>query len=334
MYFFDAHQDLGDAFLYASHGDFWRKNDLHEGWNDLGLPANNQIDIVRLKEGKVKALFGVSCAFGVDSENNIIPCPNHLKETLRQINMYHNLKKQSKGKIKFITKSSDVNKISKNELNFLLAIEGADSIDEELINLDTFFNLGVRSIGLTWSYANRLSGGCNYDGELLALGKKVVRRMNELGIILDLAHIGEKSFYDALEVNKKPAIISHTCCKAVYDHPRNVTDDQIKAIASTGGAVGIYGIPRYVNDPKKSSLDDIAKHILHVIDVVGINHVIIGSDFGAMLEYKLIKGFQEVNDLPNLTNHLKKKYGLTKDELDKISHKNLETILVKTLPNE
>lgn len=328
MYIFDAHQDIADSLLLTAHGNFWKRNRVHEGWNDLHLPVNNQSDFVRLKEGAVKALFGVSCAVSVDDKGNIIPCLTHFNDTLEQINLYHQLVKESTGKIKLITNKNGIKSLSKNSLNVLLAIEGADSIDEKLVNLHTFYNLGVRSIGLTWSFNNNLAGGCNENGELTELGVRVIKEMNELGIILDLSHISEKSFFQALKVNKKPAIISHACCKAVYNHPRNVTDNQMKAVAKTGGAVGICAVPKFVGD---LSINAYVNHLLHAIKVVGVNHVIIGTDFGSMTGEKLIPNFGEVSDLKNLELLLKKQ-GLKKNQIEKLFHKNLEGILSKVLP--
>ena len=330
MYTFDSHQDIADAILYASHGDFWRKNGLHEGWNNLGLPVNNQSDFIRLKQGEIRAIFGVSCAFSTDKNGNIIPSPNHLHETLKQINLFHQLLAESKGKIQLIRNRSDLKNIINYTLSFLLAIEGADSIDSELVNLETFFNLAVRSIGLTWSFNNKLAGGCNEDGKLTNLGKKAIRKMNDLGIILDLSHLNDVSAYRAIEVSERPVIVSHAACRTVYDHPRNVPDKLIKLVAQTGGAVGICGVPKFID--KDPSIDDVASHFAHALKLVGVKHVIIGTDFGSMTAEKLIPQFEEVNDVPKLLAHLSKKLGLKKDELERIAHKNLEKILEKTLP--
>ncbi len=341
MYIFDTHQDITDAMLYSTRTDFWREHTLHEGSNELGLPVNNQTDFVRLKKGNIKGVFAVTCAVGVDSSKKsddpascIIPAPDHLRESLRHISKYHQLRAESNGKIQFIERKSDLESIEKYDVSFVMAMEGADSITESLVELETYFNLGVRSIGLTWSYTNGLAGGCNdTDTELTETGKKAIRRMNELGIILDLAHINEKSFYQALEVSTRPAIISHTASKVVYNHPRNVTDEQLKVVADTGGAIGIFGIPRMIGDHHNEQLtvEHIFNHIDHVVNVVGIDHVMLGPDFGTMLDSKLIPGFEQVTDIENLLNIMREK-GYRAEDMEKIAHKNIERVLREVLP--
>jgi membrane dipeptidase len=329
MYVIDTHEDISDSVLYSAHGDFWKRNELHEGWNDLKLPVNNQSDFFRLKDGGVKCIFGATCAFGVDENGTIVPCPDHLMETLRHLNFYHQLYRDGKGKIPpFILKKSDLNKIEKNDLSILLSIEGADSIDEDLIALETFFNLGVRCIGLTWSYNNRLAGGCNEDGHLTDLGVRSIRRMEELGITLDLAHINKASCLEAVEVSSKPVIVTHTACKHVHDHLRNMTDEELKAVASTGGAVGICGVPKMVG---KLTIEKMIDHMDHMVKIVGIDHVIMGSDFGSMTAEQLIPHFSEVSDFPNLTLALSKR-GWKETDIEKLYSKNILRILKANLP--
>ncbi len=342
-YTFDLHQDISDALLYSTRADFWQENTLHQGSNDLNLPVNNQIDYIRLKKSNIKAVFAVTCAIGIDLSKKdsqdpascVVPAKDHFRESLKHINLYHNLKRQSKGEINFILSPEDLDKIPEYEISFLLAMEGADSLTDSFIELYTYYNLGLRSISLTWSYTNNLAGGCNYpDDGLTEIGKKIIKEMNKLGIILDLAHINEKSFYQALEVNEKPAIISHTASKSVYNHPRNVTDDQLKAIAQTRGVVGIFGIPRMIGDIKNKdlTLEDIYRHIDYVVNLIGIDYISIGSDFGAMLDTKLIQDFYDVTCIDKLIDFLKNK-GYTQEHIDKITHQNIERVLREVLPS-
>lgn len=328
MYIFDAHQDIADALLFSSHGDFWRKNDLQEGWNRLGLPVNNQVDFPRLKEAAVKALFGASCAFSVGEKGEIAPSKNHFLETLCQLNLYHRLQREREGQIQIIKTRADLKKITDFNLSFLLSVEGADSIEKDSVALETFFNLGVRSIGLTWNYRNGLAGGCAQEGGLTELGKRVIKKMENLGIALDLAHLNEESFFQALEVSEKPVFVSHTACRSVHEHMRNITDEQIKAVAKGGGVVGICGVPKFVGE---LNIKKVVDHFMHAIKVAGIEHVVIGTDFGAMTDEKLISGFQEVNNLPKLIETLRKG-GLSNEDIEKICHGNLERFLAETLP--
>lgn len=315
--------------LYTAHGDFWKKNGLHEGWNDMNLPVNNQSDFPRLQEGGFKAIFAACCAIATDDEGNIVPVKDHLYETIRHLNLYHRLVHQRPEQVRFILKKEDLDGISEHPMNFLLAIEGADCIDDDLEVVDLFYNMGVRSVGLTWSYNNRIAGGCNEDGELSETGKKAIKRMEEYGMVLDLAHINEKSYYQCLEISTKPVIVSHTACRACYDCPRNISDDQMRAVAKTGGTIGIFGVPKYMGEP---TVEKIIEHIQHTIDVVGIDHVSLGTDFGSMTAKKLIPGFEDVTDMPKFLEKLKAS-GLSDEDMEKITHKNIERVMREVLPS-
>ena len=157
-------------------------------------------------------------------------------------------------------------------------------------------------------------------------------RMEELGILLDLSHINEKSGYQALEVSTKPVIVSHTAAKSVYDHERNFTDDQMKAVAKTGGAVGICAVPKFIGIEGKVGLSDVVEHIKYTVDLVDIDHVILGTDFGAMTAKQLMSDFAEVSDMPDLTKALITA-GFSESDIDKIAHGNIERVLSETLPH-
>lgn len=330
MKIFDLHEDIADSVLYTAHGDFWKRNDLKEGWNDLGIPVNNQSDFVRLQEGNVSAIFGVSCAFGVSADGKIIPSNSHKKDTTEQVNLYLDFKKQKPASINTIKSKKDLNSVADFDLSILLAIEGADSIQSKEV-LEEFFDLGVRSIGLTWSYDNALAGGCAEGGQLTEIGKEIIKHMESLGILLDLAHISEKSHFEALSIVSKPTIVSHTCCKGVYDNERNLTDDQIVAVAETGGLVGICGIARFVGPEDTVELDDLMNHFDHAISLVGIDSVGIGSDMGAMTSKRLIPNFSEVSDMPHLVEAFRKR-GYKEEEIEKVAYKNIERVLREVLP--
>jgi len=151
---------------------------------------------------------------------------------------------------------------------------------EELRWLDIFHMLGVRVMHLTYNRRNLIGTGCTEraDGGLSEFGCDVIRRMNELGILVDVPHSSRQTALDAARVSEKPIVASHTCCRALYDHPRGRTDEEIKAIAEKGGVIGILTIPTFIGE--KGDLATMLDQIDHVANLVGVDHVAIGTDAG------------------------------------------------------
>ncbi|MDX2060808.1 MAG: membrane dipeptidase, partial [Gemmatimonadales bacterium] len=141
-------------------------------------------------------------------------------------------------------------------------------------------NLGIRQIQLTYNELNALGAGSTErsDVGLSDFGVDVVHRMNELGMLVDLSHCGIKTTLDAIEVSKKPVIFSHSNCRALNDNMRCKTDEQIRKLAAKGGVMGITTVNFFVSNKPRSTLDDFIAHIEHVVKLVGIDHVGIGTD--------------------------------------------------------
>jgi membrane dipeptidase len=163
----------------------------------------------------------------------------------------------------------------------LLHLEGLAPIGESLPVLDAFHRLGVRSAQLTWNARNAIASGVAVtDGDrgLTAFGRTVVERLNALGIVIDLAHLAPEGVKDVLELSTAPVVNTHANARALCDHPRNITDDQIRAIVATGGIVGAVGYGEFI-DPKRPTLERLIDHIDHMVDLVGVENVGVGSDF-------------------------------------------------------
>jgi membrane dipeptidase len=161
-------------------------------------------------------------------------------------------------------------------------VQNSTCIGSEVKNLDRFYDLGLRQIQLTFNWRNWAGDGCTERTQagLSYFGVDLVRRMNDLGMIVDVGHTGYQSTLDAVDVSARPIIYSHTNCKALCDHPRNKTDDQIRALARKGGVMGLTCFNWFVSDKPRSTLADLLDHFDHVIKLVGPDHVGIGSDFG------------------------------------------------------
>jgi membrane dipeptidase len=168
-----------------------------------------------------------------------------------------------------------------NKLGVLANVQNSAAIERDLKNLDLFYNLGLRQIQLTFNWRNWVGDGCTERTQagLSYYGVDVVRRMNELGMIVDVGHTGYQSTLDAVEVSAKPIVYSHANCKALCDHPRNKTDEQIKALARKGGVIGLSCFNWFVSDKPRSTLDDLLNHFDHAAKLVGPDYIGIGSDF-------------------------------------------------------
>ena len=150
-------------------------------------------------------------------------------------------------------------------------------------DVDTFYGLGQRSGQLTYNFRNLIGNGAferNDDG-ISEFGVRIIERMNRIGMAVDCGHAGDRTMLDAFELSKKPVIISHGNCRALYpDYPRCVTDEAIKAMAKTGGVIGMNFISSMVKPHEPTTVDDVLDHFDHVRDLVGVEHVGVGSDLG------------------------------------------------------
>ena len=143
--------------------------------------------------------------------------------------------------------------------------------------------------------------GCNTHGGVSRFGEQVIREMNRLGIMVDLSHSSEKSFYDALDISSTPIVCSHSSCKALCDHPRNLTDDQMRALASKGGVTQITLYPGFLKKEGEATIMDAIDHLEHAIKIMGIDHVGLGTDFdgdGGII------GLADSSELINFTRQL------------------------------
>lgn len=162
----------------------------------------------------------------------------------------------------------------------LFSFESTDMLEGKIERIELFRALGVRVMQLSYNKTSPFGAGVLADPALplTEAGHKAVETMNKVGVALDLSHAGPKTFWDALAASAKPALLTHTGCAAIHEHPRNKSDEQLKAIADKGGVVGIYDLPYLTPSPKQPTLDDYMQHMAHALNVCGEDHVGIGSD--------------------------------------------------------
>jgi membrane dipeptidase len=187
----------------------------------------------------------------------------------------------------------------------ILSVEGGEIIEGKIENLHHLYDCGVRMMALTWNFSNEIADGVfeSKNGGLTGFGKDVVHEMENIGMIVDVSHASEKSFWDILNVAKKPLCASHSNCKSICDNDRNLTDDQISAIIKNGGVIGVNFFTKFLNNEvAKCSIYDIMKHVDHVLDLGGSENVGFGSDFDGV-EF-LPEGLAGVKDMAGLVDRI------------------------------
>jgi len=194
-----------------------------------------------------------------------------------------------------------------NKVAAIIAIEGGEALEGDISTLREFYGMGVRSICLTWNHRNEIADGVgvvNGGGGLTAFGREVIKEMNTLGMLVDLSHISEKSFWDVMECTEKPVIVSHSNAKRICPHKRNLNDEQIMAIKNNGGVIGINLYPHFLNSSGVASLKDIIMHIEHIASLAGEDHIGLGADFDGIESAP--EGIGGVEDIYKIFDELQK----------------------------
>jgi membrane dipeptidase len=166
------------------------------------------------------------------------------------------------------------------KLGVIYSFESPNMLEDKIDRIEMFRGLGVRVMQLTYNRRTPFGVGC-LDGDsdgLTDLGRKAIAKMNELGVAVDLSHSNTRTTADGIAASTKPPLITHAGCRAVYLHPRNKEDRELKALADKGGVVGIYMLPYITASPKQPMLDDYLQHLEHALKVCGEDHVGVGSD--------------------------------------------------------
>ena len=254
------------------------------------------------------------------------------KRVTQLIDQYDEQNKRYKEDIKTITSYEDLNDaISNKKLGTVLSVENAGAIDC-LDQLDELYQRGVRCLSLVWNNDNHLSCGnaTKNDTGLTDFGKEVIKRMNDLGMLLDVSHISEKGFFMAKEIAKYPLIATHSCVKALCDHTRNLTDEQIMSIAETEGVIGVCFAKMFLTKNDKATAEDIARHIDYIIMLVGIDHVALGSDFDGLNEDNYPEDIKGVKDIKKIFSILED-MGYSEEDIEKIAGLNQLRVLKTVL---
>jgi len=280
--------------------------------NDTG-----HIDLVRLKEGGINVqVFACWIAPKFAPDNSI-------KQTLILIDQMYQQLTSYPERLGLATKAEHIEQLCGNgKIAAILSIEGGHAIEGEIGVLRMFYQLGVRAMTLTWNNHNELADSSQdpkVDGGLTQLGKDVVSEMNRLGMLIDISHCSEKTFWDTIDCSEKPIIASHSNAKAVCNHRRNLTDDMIKAIAENNGFIGINFYPSFLTSAQTVSIENVFEHIDYIVELAGVDCVGLGSDFDGISAVPI--GLEDCSKVPNITNGLIER-GYSEKQISKILGKN------------
>jgi len=291
-----------------------------------GLYRNSlSVDIEKLQAGQAQAQF---FAMFIDLQTDGDPLVRALKmidrfyQELRENNQYIALARNHAE----LQQNQETGKISA-----FLTIEEGGALKGDLVNLRNFYRLGVRLITLTWNYPNEIGypnalPDCCERG-LTPFGREVIAEMNQLGMLIDVSHLSNQGFFDVASLTKKPFVASHSNAWAVTAHPRNLTDEMIKVLATKGGVMGINFEKSFLGSAPISRVEDMVLHIQHIYKVGGSEVVAIGSDFDGISSDLELAHAGEMNKLVDAL----RKTGFSQAEIDKICWKNAFRVIKDTL---
>ena len=178
----------------------------------------------------------------------------------------------------------------------IYSFETASMLEDKVERIELFRNKGVRIMQLSYNRRSPFGVGCleGDAGGLTERGREAVAKMNEVGVALDLSHANTQTISEGITTSKKPPIVSHSGCRSVHMHPRNIADREMKALADKGGVMGIYMLPYLTPSPKQPTLDDYLQHMQHALKVCGEDHVGVGSDVPLQVAEKDLEGMRRV----------------------------------------
>jgi membrane dipeptidase len=231
---------------------------------------------------------------------------------------------------------------AQKKIGMVLGVQNAEHF-RSVKDVKAFYELGLRCSQLTYNTQNRIGSGSTdrADGGVSDYGEAIIKAMNEVGMLVDVSHCGDKTTLGAIEISPKPIAITHSNCRALNNHPRVKTDEAIKKLAAKGGVMGITGVRMFVSDKEPTTIDNIVDHIDHVKKLVGIEHVGVGSDADLAgydklppemqkqlrAAYKSSYAFRDKIDIEGF-NHPKKMYDLVEAMIRRnYSDENIQAVL-------
>jgi membrane dipeptidase len=217
----------------------------------------------------------------------------------------------------------------------VLTIEDARAVNGSLDRLKYFHDRGVRAMSLTWNGENCFGSPNSADPQIMAsplkpFGREAIQAMNRLGILIDVSHLSDGGFYDVAHISKKPFVATHSNCRSLCRHQRNLTDDMIRTLASAGGAAGLNFCPQFINDDANcthSDVNGLVRHVVHMLNVGGEDFPALGTDFDG------IEGTFDIShpEQMHLLFEALEKAGLTQRQIEKFAYGNVLRVLKDTI---
>ncbi len=277
--------------------------------------SEGHIDLPRLQEGGVTAQV-----FALFVEELYLPA-GAAKQTLRLLDTLHGAFAEPAAQLTLALRAKDIEQAKQaGKVAAVVGFEGAEALEGDLALLRVFHRLGLRVLTVAWSRRNQAADGvaeARTGGGLTRFGWQLVEECNKLGIIVDISHLAPAGVSDVMEATTAPIIASHSNAQTLCPHARNLTDEQLVAVARTGGVTGVTFVPAFIDeDEQHANLDRLLDHIDHIVHVAGIEHVGLGSDFDGFGP-DAPQGLEDVTRLPGITAGLVER-GYSADDVRKI----------------
>jgi membrane dipeptidase len=268
-----------------------------------------------------------------------------LRRALRTVETARQIAERYEAAVALVTTAAELHgALDAGRIALVLAFEGMEPVGADLDLIDTFWHLGVRMASLTWNRRTPFADGLgerSTGAGLTELGVKAVERMERLGMIVDVSHLADAGYDHIARVATRPFVASHSSCRDVFDHPRNLRDDQLRTIADRGGFVGMNAMADFVGED--ATIDTYLDHVEHAVRLVGAEHVGLGLDFLADTEAhslpasaqprsgSFISSLERPADLPALGERLEQRLG--RDTARTVASDSLITALANLLPS-
>ena len=278
---------------------------LPQGW---GQPARKlgersdkgHIDLPRMVEG------GVTCQTFAIYTGRRAYVPEAPLVAMQMVDKFYTEIESNPGIVAVTTHDEILKTKKEGKVCGLLAIEGAEPLMGDIAVLRVYHRLGLRMLSFAWNYRTPFADGLGAkrsESKLPELGVQALEEMDRLGILFDVSHLADSVFWDVSDIMNKPFIASHSNARAVCDHPRNLTDDMIRALADHGGVMGMNFAPAFVTEEgKDADVSRLVDHIDHIVKLAGPDHVGLGSDFDGIGSTPA--GLEDVSKMPNVTREL------------------------------
>lgn len=326
--------------------------------HDLGTETPGHFDLVKARRGGVRAVSLTAWVDGTYAEE-----PGASKRRANALlDAAEDLFAAHPEQVRRVDSAAELQDLPGGAIGCVLAIEGGHALEDDVAQVEHYRSRGVRVITLTWNNHLSWARSCRDDAPagtpegLSPLGREIVTEMGRVGIVADLSHAGERTFFDALECDGPPPVVTHSGCMAVARHPRNVTDEQLRALAERGGVIGVPFATAFLNEAERAAerayrstpafdveatanptqrllregdtiqralppfpLEHVVRHVMHALDVCGPEHVAIGSDFDGI--DRRPEGLEDASGYPRLLEALARA-GVGERDLQRIAYGN------------